>query len=152
MKPISGNARLLRKARYVEAILSGMPAEEALAYAGYSLDMKNISVLNKDPWVMEKIQEVANLRVQKAAVTKEKVENIVLEAIDMARIKGDPDPMIRGASELSKMNGYYAPEKKQITVEERDLEVLSDAELLEMMGREQDVIEAEFERLEGRSE
>lgn len=144
----SENARLLRKARYVEGILSGMPAEEALAYAGYSLDPKNISVLNKDPWVMEKIHEVANLRISKAAVTKEKVENIVLEAIDMARIKGDPDPMIRGASELSKMNGYYAPEKKQITMEEKDLELLSDAELLELMGRRQDAIEAEFERLE----
>lgn len=35
----------------------------------------------------------------------------LLGAIELAREQGDPNTMIRGAAELSKMLGFYAPKK-----------------------------------------
>lgn len=67
------------------------------------------------------------------------VLEMFLEAIDMARTLADPSQMINGADKIAKMMGYYAPETKRIelTAEQsnvaKKLEMLSDAELMDML-------------------
>lgn len=131
----------------------GMTETQAYRRAGYSGQTSNISTVTKDPWVMEQIAKQTQHIVSQARVTREQVEGIVLEAVDIARLKAEPGDMIRGAAELSKMNGFYAPEKKELSVEGsvliKQLEEKTDTELLELLGQEPDVIEAEFERIDG---
>ena len=104
---------------------------------------------------MERIRAEANAN---SKVSREKVTQIVLDAVDMAKVMSSPGEMIRGAAELNKMNGYYAPDKVDIQVEARlkrvqtQYESMSDAELLEVMGEAVDPIEAEFRRLDGGDE
>lgn len=143
----------MKKAKFVEGVMMGMPASDAYKRAGYKHSHHGVSLIQKDEWVKEQLQKVINTTVNKGRTSRETVEGIVLEAIDIARIKAEPGDMIRGASELSKMNGYYAAEKKEISVEGhievQQMEAMSDTELLELLGDEPDAIEAEFERIDG---
>jgi phage terminase small subunit len=147
----------LKKAKFVEGVFMGMEPKQAAIHAGYNPTHASHTAhsLLRDPWVAEHIQQVANVRVEKA-ISKADVESIVVEAVDIARMKGEPGDMIRGASELAKLNGYYAPEKKEVSIDAemriKRMEVLSDTELLEMLGAEPAPIEAEFERLDGKAE
>lgn len=141
----------LRKAKFVEGIAAGMPDAQAARYAGLSSEKSALTKLRSERWVAEQLQNLHGAIQNTARVTRSQVEEIVLEAVDIARIKAEPGDMIRGASELSKMNGFYAPEKKEISIDAdiavRRLETMSDAELLAMQGKQQSDIEAEFERV-----
>lgn len=70
-----------------------------------------------------------------------------LEAIDMARIQADSGNMVAGWREIAKMCGYYAPEvhKIDVTVTAKRvidrLETMSDADLLEMVNENAQIIE-----------
>jgi phage terminase small subunit len=83
-------------------------------------------------------------------MTRKKVMDGMLEAIEMAKIQADPGVMVNGWREIGRMCGYYAAEKKVLdinitakrTVDK--METLSDAELLEMIDRDSDMIEGEF--------
>ena len=147
------------KERFVQGIESGMSPPQAATYAGSRDPVQYANVmLRQDEWVrgqMERIKAEANAN---SKVSREKVTQIVLDAVDMAKVMSSPGEMIRGAAELNKMNGYYAPDKVDIQVEARlkrvqtQYESMSDAELLEVMGEAVDPIEAEFRRLDGGDE
>lgn len=72
-----------------------------------------------------------------AQMTREKVMNGFLEAIEMARIQADPKVMINGWTEIGRMCGYYAPELKRIDISLSakrmvdKFETMSDEELLQ---------------------
>jgi len=74
----------------------------------------------------------------------------MLEAIDMARLQGESGVMVAGWREIGRMCGYYAAEKKEISVNISakrtidKLETMSDAELLEMIEQDEEAIEGEF--------
>ncbi len=61
------------------------------------------------------------------------------EAIELARLRGDPSAMIAGWREIAKMHGYYAPERKQVRlsidarVQRAELQQMTDAELFELI-------------------
>lgn len=147
------------KERFVQGIESGMSPPQAATYAGSRDPVQYANLmLRQDEWVrgqMERIRAEANAN---SKVSREKVTQIVLDAVDMAKVMSSPGEMIRGAAELNKMNGYYAPDKVDIQVEARlkrvqtQYESMSDAELLEVMGEAVDPIEAEFRRLDGGDE
>ena len=72
-------------------------------------------------------------------MTRQRVMEGLLEAVEMAKIQADPTAMIAGWREVGKMCGYYEPVKKQIDVNitgnvvmER-LNRLSDADLLKLI-------------------
>lgn len=73
----------------------------------------------------------------------------LLDAIDRARLAGEPNTEINGWKEVSKMMGFYAPEIKKIdlTVTQGNLkskfEQMSDQELLELASRT--VIEGDYD-------
>ncbi len=71
----------------------------------------------------------------------------------MARIQADPVAMVRAAQELNKMQGYYAPETKEIkldvevNVRQQQIQSMTEEDLLKAMGKELPYIDASFEEL-----
>ena len=74
-------------------------------------------------------------------ITRQKVMDGMLEAIDMARMEADPTAMIAGWREIGKICGYYAPVEHKVKVDVtgnvivNKLNSLSDAELLQIIQR-----------------
>ncbi len=129
---------------YVEAVLDGAPKAKAAKAAGYA----------SPPCVIERSDDVAQaLHVARselssaAQVRRVDMIEVMLDAIAMARMLADPTAMIAGAREISKVLGFYEPEKKIIELTGNQQRVqqqfaqLSDAELLE-------IIEGESTRVE----
>lgn len=93
---------------------------------------------------------IANERAKYEAatdITRRKVIDGIIEAIDMARVQADPTAMIGGWKEIGKLCGHYEPTKAQLVVTFQGratlekLERMSDAELLRLSSQE---IEGEF--------
>jgi hypothetical protein len=78
---------------------------------------------------------------------------LVDEGLNMARSARDPQAFFRGITEINKMQGYYEPEKRVVDVnvtlrdQIRQLETLSEDELLQRIGGERGLIlDGEFEQ------
>lgn len=99
----------------------------------------------------EEVKEmIAAARAETSEITTLKrmdVLNMFLEAIDMARVLADPGQMINGADKIAKMMGYYAPEVKEININDgsallqRKFKQMTDAELLKIASGEGEVLE-----------
>lgn len=143
--------------KFVEGIQMGMVPNQAAHYAG--VDSENISKFVKramqNAWVVAQVEKVRDDMAEKADYSRDRVLGIVDEAIDMARMQASPADMLKGVNELNKMLGYYAPEKKEITTNsaanrvQTEFEAMSQEELLELVGKQLDPIEVEFEVLDG---
>jgi len=144
-------ANAVLKAKLLEALMQGMPVSAACRYAGVNIPTGH-RWAKEDPWIRERLSKKADNSIYKAKTSRADVEDILLEAVDIARIKAEPGDMIRGASEIGKLHGYYAPQEKKVTfdgeINVNQLEDLSDAELLELTGEELSPIEAEFHAIE----
>ena len=85
-----------------------------------------------------------------ADITRRKVIDGFMEAIDMARVQADPTAMIGGGREIAKVCGHYEPTKQQLIITFqgqntlRKLEQMTDEELLKLSNQE---IEGEFTEL-----
>jgi len=55
--------------------------------------------------------EVKKAIVQRGVISKEEVLSGVLQAIDLAKLKGEPAVMIQGWARIAKMLGYDAPDQ-----------------------------------------
>lgn len=133
----------------------GMTPMKAAEYAGSKNPNAYVqNTFKSDKWLMGEWERIQQERLKRAKITREVVEDIVLEAVDIARIQAMPGEMIRGASELNKMCGFYTPEKVDVKIEatlkrvQTEFESLTDEELIQLMGDRLDPIEAEFRRLE----
>jgi hypothetical protein len=100
--------------------------------------------------VTHALLEEARMNLQRASnIRKKDVILGVLDAIDRARMAGEPNTEINGWKEVSKLMGFYAPEVKRIDLNvtqgklKSKFEQMSDQELLEMASRT--VIEGEYE-------
>jgi hypothetical protein len=133
---------------YLQGLELGMPPEKAAAYAGE----KNKTVFlrrsrEKEYFVAEerRIQE-AHKRAMN--MSRSRVQSILLEAVEMARLISDPNAMIRAAAEINKMCGYHAPEKHIFELGERaqemknKIEQKADDELLAFL--DEDAIDVDF--------
>lgn len=140
--------------RFVEGVKIGMLPEEAARYAGIKSTHDFIDRAMKNPWVQQQIKEIRDEFEAKAQMSRNRVQDMVIKAYDMAEIQALPGDMIRACAELNKMLGYYAPEEKTITLETREgqlraeYEIMDEEELLALAGQERDAIEAEFEELD----
>jgi len=107
----------------------------------------------KSTFVQTELRRLEDENRKDMAMTRDKVQAIVLEAIDMARLIADPMAIIRGAQELNKMCGFYAAEEKKITLTAGQRRMtakydeISDKDLLEMIEDQSDIVDAEFEEI-----
>ncbi len=90
----------------------------------------------------------ANLR-RASNIKKADVVLGVLDAIDRAKLAGEPNTEINGWKEVAKLLGHYAPEVKRIDLTltqgriKSKFEQMSDEELFELASR--NVLEGEYE-------
>lgn len=88
-----------------------------------------------------------------SGMTKKKVIDGFLEAINMARTQAEPLVMVSGWREIGRICGFYEPTRAELTVtiEGRKalqrLESLPDAELLKLVQEGTEAIDAEFEEV-----
>jgi phage terminase small subunit len=126
----------------VDNVMSGM----SLHAASRAVGLKTSSMST----VTHALLEEARMNLQRASnIRKKDVILGVLDAIDRARMAGEPNTEINGWKEVSKLMGFYAPEVKRIDLNvtqgklKSKFEQMSDQELLEMASRT--VIEGEYE-------
>jgi len=129
-----------------DGILSGMSTAQAQRVAGYSPK----SVLGPKSAIVQNILDEARANLRRASnIKKADVVLGVLDAIDRARLAGEPNTEINGWKEVAKLLGHYAPEVKRIDLTltqgriKSKFEQMSDEELFELASR--NVLEGEFE-------
>lgn len=132
----------------------GMEVRPAMLAAGYTEEAARIRTLNKKPYVREALAKVYEENRAKAQVTRDEVLTGFREAINDAKLAGEPATQIKGWTEIGKMCGFYAPEKKELrftgnmTALEDRLAGMSTEELLELAGQDTlDVLEGECEHV-----
>jgi len=139
--------------KFVDGIEMGLLPVQAAQAAGYKNPGVEAPRLVKDSVVKAELERIAEQNQKEMAMTREKVQQIVIDGIEMARIMADPMAMIRGAQELNKMCGFYAPEVKKLELNapQRRLqtryEEMPTDKLLEVLG-EGNILEGEFEEIE----
>jgi hypothetical protein len=118
-----------------EAVLDGKNLREAAAIAGCTPQNAG-NVVKKRSDVQGYLEEHRSELRNAAQIQRGDVITGFMDAIDLARLSADPGSMIRGWSEVGKMLGLYAPEKKEITITDGQrniqskFEIMSDEELL----------------------
>lgn len=136
---------------FVKLWAQGETILSAAIRAGYNDGGTYAYRLAKDPAILKIYHREKEAYAAAVGMTRQKVMEGLLEAVEMAKIQADPTAMIAGWREVGKMCGYYEPTKKQIDVNitgnvvmER-LNRLSDAELLKLIGEQAgNVIEGEL--------
>ncbi|MGH8570127.1 MAG: hypothetical protein ACREXU_19505 [Gammaproteobacteria bacterium] len=146
-----GGTLTAQRARYLEARGMGMVPLRAAEYAGYANPESYAYTLEADPGIKEVLARVQAQNAGLSKMTRKKVMDIALEAIDMARTLQDPTAMLRGVQEINRMCGFYAPEKKSIELSAAkekargELALMSESDLIELAGGFKGVLEGEFE-------
>lgn len=116
----------------------------------------NVAATNlvRNPKIIKAIAEARAEYALASGMTKQKVIDGFLEAVDLARIKGEPMAMVAGWREVGKMCGFYEPQKSEIKLSvhgavlvER-MSAMSDDELLRILEQDPQAIEGEFTNVE----
>ena len=135
---------------YVEGLLDGKSKTDAALDAGYSHGSSSYK-LERSEAVKNALAERREELSSATQITRAGVLNGILDAIEMARLQGEPLAMLAGYRDISKMMGYNAPEVKKVEVTasqgrlRHKMESLSDEELLRLAdGESMDVLEGEF--------
>lgn len=93
--------------RLVEAIATlGMSQRVAAQYAGYASYGAVQAALNR-PLVVQAIADTRAANAEVLNITRDKMHLGLHEAIELARIMGDPASMIRGWRERGLISGFY---------------------------------------------
>lgn len=135
---------------FLHNLVQGLPQTTAARTAGYAVPTVDASRQLSNPRMQEALRYLHHQHQQASKMTRKKVMDGMLEAIEMAKVQGESGVMVAGWREIGRMCGYYAAEKKVIDVNISakravdKLEMLSDAELLELVDEDSAAIEGEF--------
>lgn len=138
---------------YINLRITGFTPRQAAIQAGYK-SKRDYMKWEEDPYVQEELSKHIKLSRREAVYTRDKVMGIVEDAVEIAQLTCDPTAMIRGAQEFNKMQGFYAPEQKEIhvavehTQRVRQIEEMSEEQLLIALDKEKPYIDAEFQELQ----
>ena len=138
-----------RQATFVAQVVKGVAPGTAARIAGYSQPETQGAMIVKSPKVQAAIKYSYAKYAQAAQMTRKRVMDGMLEAIEMAKIQADAAVMVSGWREIGRMCGFYAPEVKKIDISITtkrvidQLETLSDDDLLKMVEENGETIEGE---------
>lgn len=125
---------------FVRFWAGGESIPNAYARAGYSIcDVSYAYRMSKMPNILAVYREEKRLLEEAAQMTRKKVMDGLLEAVEMAKLMAEPATMVSGWREIGKMCGYYEPKKVQVDVNvtgnviHQRLNSLSDADLLRLI-------------------
>lgn len=139
-----------RERIFVESVARGMNQTMAARTAGYEHPAVHGHHMMKKPKIQDAVAQFHRKHEKSVQMTRKKVMEGMLEAIEMAKVQADPGTMVNGWREIGRMCGYYAAERKVIDINISakrvvdKLETLTDAELLEMISKDEEAIEGEF--------
>ena len=134
---------------FVDAIMAGRNGSTAARMAGYSNPEVQHHALLQRPTIVQALRFLHKKHEKVSDMSRKKVMDGFLEAIEMAKIQADSGVMISGWREIGRMCGYYAPEVKKIEVNVTGkrvidkMETLRDEDLLQMIEESTNIIEAE---------
>lgn len=141
--------------RFVQHLVHDKLNQTAAArQAGFVGPGTAANALMRNPKVLAAIAVEREEYAKASGMTKKKVIDGFLEAIDIGRIKADPIAMIAGWREVGKMCGFYEAQKTEVTVSVsgqmlvQRLNTMSDEELLRMAEQDPSVLEGEFHVVE----
>lgn len=122
----------------------------AVKAAGYSPNPSTGTTLMKNPKIIKAVAQAREEYARASGITRKKVIDGMMEAIDMGRLKGDPLAMIAGWREVGKMCGLYEPQKTKVEVSVNGqvmiqrLQTMTDAELLQLAEGDPTALDGEF--------
>ena len=147
-----------RQRLFVQYVADGKSGEVALRMAGYNVNYANgnspavaVARLLANPKIQVALKEAYTKLEHKALMTRKRVLDGFLEAIDQAKVMSEPMAQIAGWREIARMCGYFAPETRNVNVNistnrvVSQLELKSDAELLQIIEGEAELIVSEDE-------
>lgn len=122
-----------QQAIYVANRERGVPRIESAILAGYK-DDTSVTQIEKSPVVSAELERARRAMAKSTGVTRDDIAKGLMDAAEMARTMADPAAMVRAFSELGKLLGHYAAEKKtvehELGVKTREaLKAMTDAEL-----------------------
>ena len=121
-----------QQAKYVEGVLAGKPKTRAAVDAGY----RDAQLVETSETVKRELALAREQMTDLSKITRLTTIDGILDGIALARMQGDAGNVIKGWTEIAKIQGHYAPEVKTINVNMNSqrlrskFEALSDEELL----------------------
>ncbi len=134
---------------FVKNIAAGMGPSGAAHAAGFKAPSQTAAAMLRKGYIYEAIKKERQLAERASLMTKKKVMDGYLAAIEQAKMLADPTAQIQGWNSIAKMCGYFEPTRHKIEVDVKGkviverLQQLSDADLLRLADGATDVIEAE---------
>lgn len=107
--------------------------------AGYNDNGTFCYALARRPEVIAKYEKVKREFEEAAQMSRKKVMDGLLEAVEMAKLMAEPSTMVAGWREIGKMCGYYEPIRARVDVNLKGnlvldrMNKLSDADLLKLI-------------------
>ena len=141
-----------RQKQFMDAMTSGRSVIDAARDAGYvpRVGYRLLQV----PAIREELNRRMTKIRERLEMTRERVQDMVLEAYAVAKLQADAASMVRAASEINKMCGYYATVERHVkldvsaTIRQEEIRALPDSELIRMAGRQmRDVLEGEAKQI-----
>jgi hypothetical protein len=123
---------------FVQHRATGLNKTASARLAGFSQPSKDGALVEQRPHVATALAREQALYLQASSVKRKDVIDGIVEAIERAKLKGEPMTEIAGWREIAKICGHYAPEVKkvQLSVSAQKLqsqyEEMSDEDLLEL--------------------
>jgi phage terminase small subunit len=135
---------------FLSYIMQGMPKAAAVRNAGYKFKdgRRGADKILERPPVVARLAQLRAEAREKAKFTQDQVLDGLEEAINDAKLAGDPGNQIAGWREIAKILGYYAPETKKVEIShtqmkaQQQLASLPEDELMKLAGGS--VIDGEF--------
>ena len=133
-KPLTTQQRL-----FVQHWAKGETIPNAMVRAGYNDQPSYGYRMAKMPNILALYNEEKAKYEEAAQMTRQRVMDGLLEAVEMAKLMAEPATMVSGWREIGKMCGYFEPKKVDINVNvtgnviHQRLNQLSDAELLKII-------------------
>ena len=124
--------------KYLQYVELGMSKTQAAKKAGSTSPRDYVEHQRTIPRMREEMNVRLGRNQQAMKMTRDKVQAMVMEAFEVAKLTDDANAMVRAASEINKMCGFYEVEKAQIELSRAQqgfverLNELSDDELLAM--------------------
>ena len=133
-KPLTEKQRL-----FVKFWAEGEPIASASKRAGYNDGATIAYRMVKMPNVLVLYNDLKRKYEDASQMTRKKVMDGLLEAVEMAKLMSEPATMVTGWREIGKMCGYYAPVEHKVKIDVSGnivfdrLNSMSDAELLRVI-------------------
>lgn len=141
-----------RESRFCEHLVEGMTTKAAWRGAGFPKNPTHseVDALLQKPEIQRYLTRLRHNAARRADLNADFIILGFLDAINDAKMAGDPRTMVQGYSEIGKMLGFYAPKKAEIELGAKTQDLLSKManmstqELAKLAGPDTNAIDADW--------